>query len=641
MKPTTKKILAAILAAFIIASSMLTMASCRKKSKGESSFVAPFIGENGNWWVGSTDTGVSALGKDGKDGAAGTDGKDGANGTDAITPQLRINATTKVWEISYDNGKTWVDTGVVAVGAVGTAGKDGKDGKDGADGQNGQDGQNGENGEDGITPEIRINVNGRWEVSYDEGASWTDLGVTAKGDKGEDGVDGISPLVKIENGNWHYSHDGGLTWTDTKVQAEGKNGTDGLNGIDGTDGANGKDGITPTLRINYDTGKWEVSYDNGKSWQDLGVVAKGEDGNDGVAPVVKIEDGYWKISRDNGRTWTNTGVKATGSDGKDGIDGIDGKDGVTPQIRINTTTNKWQVSYDNGNTWSDLGDATASVTTPKFRVSSTNKLEVSYDDGASWEVIGELSGGSDGTNGVTPKIGINKDTYMWEVSYDNGLTWQSLGVSAKGTDGQNGTNGTNGQNGANGNDGRGIAKMEIIDGCLYVTYTDSPTPINLGKISSGTEGGVVTPSEPNYTDGLAFYPVQDENGTGYTYGVAIGNAIYMRDIVIPTIYNGKAVTVILSGAFANADYSPNSTVSSVVIPEGITKIGDSAFYNCDNIAKITLPSTIEEIGIDAFAGLGASTEAGSATIYINLTQAECEARGLALEESGCTIVYLC
>jgi hypothetical protein len=225
-------------------------------------------------------------------------------------------------------------------------------------------------------------------------------------------------------------------------------------------------------------------------------------------------------------------------------------------------------------------------------------------------------------------------------SKDNGLTWQSLGVSAKGTDGQNGTNGTNGQNGANGNDGRGIAKMEIIDGCLYVTYTDSPTPVNLGKISSGAEGGVVTPPALNYTDGLAFYPVQDENGTGYTYGVAIGNAIYMRDIVIPTIYNGKAVTVILSGAFANADYSPNSTVSSVVIPEGIKKIGDSAFYNCDNIAKITLPSTIEEIGIDAFAGLGASTDAGSATIYINLTQAECEARGLALEESGCTVVYL-
>jgi hypothetical protein len=29
----------------------------------------PYIGENGNWWIGETDTGVKAAGADGKDGA--------------------------------------------------------------------------------------------------------------------------------------------------------------------------------------------------------------------------------------------------------------------------------------------------------------------------------------------------------------------------------------------------------------------------------------------------------------------------------------------------------------------------------------------------------------------------------------------
>ncbi|MBE6608493.1 MAG: hypothetical protein E7633_08045, partial [Ruminococcaceae bacterium] len=29
----------------------------------------PYIGENGNWWIGDTDTGVKAAGDDGKDGA--------------------------------------------------------------------------------------------------------------------------------------------------------------------------------------------------------------------------------------------------------------------------------------------------------------------------------------------------------------------------------------------------------------------------------------------------------------------------------------------------------------------------------------------------------------------------------------------
>ena len=39
--------------------------------------LVPYIGENGNWWIGDTDTGIKAAGEDGKN---GIDGKDGANG---------------------------------------------------------------------------------------------------------------------------------------------------------------------------------------------------------------------------------------------------------------------------------------------------------------------------------------------------------------------------------------------------------------------------------------------------------------------------------------------------------------------------------------------------------------------------------
>ena len=42
--------------------------------------LTPYIGENGNWWIGDTDTGVRAAAVDGKDGA---DGKDGTAGKDA------------------------------------------------------------------------------------------------------------------------------------------------------------------------------------------------------------------------------------------------------------------------------------------------------------------------------------------------------------------------------------------------------------------------------------------------------------------------------------------------------------------------------------------------------------------------------
>ena len=73
----------------------------------------PYIGENGNWWIGDTDTGVNASG------IQGETGKDGADGKDGITPKLQINAKTNMWEVSYDGGETWISMGVRATGADG------------------------------------------------------------------------------------------------------------------------------------------------------------------------------------------------------------------------------------------------------------------------------------------------------------------------------------------------------------------------------------------------------------------------------------------------------------------------------------------------------------------------------------------
>ena len=42
----------------------------------------PYIGSNGNWWIGTMDTGVRANGKDGSSGSDGSDGSDGRDGRD-------------------------------------------------------------------------------------------------------------------------------------------------------------------------------------------------------------------------------------------------------------------------------------------------------------------------------------------------------------------------------------------------------------------------------------------------------------------------------------------------------------------------------------------------------------------------------
>ena len=101
-------------------------------------------------------------------------GKDGSNGSGGYVPAIGAEKDKDgiyYWTI---DGKWMLDKEGKKIKAVGTDGKNGADGSDGSDGQDGTDGR------DGITPKIRIN-NERWEVSYNNGASWNDLGPATSG----------------------------------------------------------------------------------------------------------------------------------------------------------------------------------------------------------------------------------------------------------------------------------------------------------------------------------------------------------------------------------------------------------------------------------------------------------------------------
>ena len=83
----------------------------------------PFIGENGNWWIGGTDTGIKAAGEKGEKGDTGEKGETGAFGKDGNTPFIG------------ENGNWWIggtDTGVKAAGEKGEKGDTGANGKDGS-----------------------------------------------------------------------------------------------------------------------------------------------------------------------------------------------------------------------------------------------------------------------------------------------------------------------------------------------------------------------------------------------------------------------------------------------------------------------------------------------------------------------------
>ena len=102
--------------------------------------ITPHIGDNGNWYLGDKDTGVAAKGAKGDAGAqgekgptgpagpqgpAGAPGKEGTAGADGITPHIGDNGN---W---YLGG---TDTGKPSRGATGANGSDGAQGPKGATG---------------------------------------------------------------------------------------------------------------------------------------------------------------------------------------------------------------------------------------------------------------------------------------------------------------------------------------------------------------------------------------------------------------------------------------------------------------------------------------------------------------------------
>lgn len=179
--------------------------------------ITPTIGDNGNWYIGTTDTGKPSRGEKGTKGdpgtpgaagPAGAPGKDGAKGDpgaagqDGHSPVVTATKSGKTTTISVDGAAI----ATVEDGADGAPGKDGSPGakgdkgetgpqgpkgdpgaagtpgKDGTNGKDGADGKPGAAGADGVTP--HIGDNGHWYLGT------TDTGKPSRGATGAPGKDG-------------------------------------------------------------------------------------------------------------------------------------------------------------------------------------------------------------------------------------------------------------------------------------------------------------------------------------------------------------------------------------------------------------------------------------------------------------------
>ena len=231
--------------------------------------ITPTIGKNGNWYLGSTDTGKPSRGADGTPGATGAPGKDGApgaDGKDGITPTIGKNGN---WYL----GST--DTGKPSRGAGGTPGAAGASGKDGSPGADGKD---------GITP--AIGENGNWYLGN------TDTGKPSRGENGSVPDIQVGTVTTLPAGSNATASMGG-TAENPLLNLGIPKGADGQGGSSGgTDISLGLTSATvgQTIKVKaVDTdGKptaWEAA-ESGEKWEKIAEIIIPDDAEESNALTI-------------------------------------------------------------------------------------------------------------------------------------------------------------------------------------------------------------------------------------------------------------------------------------------------------------------------------------------------------------------
>ncbi|MEG2540546.1 MAG: leucine-rich repeat domain-containing protein, partial [Clostridia bacterium] len=116
-------------------------------------------------------------------------------------------------------------------------------------------------------------------------------------------------------------------------------------------------------------------------------------------------------------------------------------------------------------------------------------------------------------------------------------------------------------------------------------------------VACGEKGGQPSGGEGSNVSGAITFDTTVDGGvvlTKYSGSEA--------SVVIPSTYNGKAVTGIGALAFSNS-----RALDSITIPSTVTSIGSYAFADCGSLGSVTFtaPSSVTSIGDYAFAGCSA------------------------------------
>ena len=564
-------------------------------------------------------------GEQGLQGAQGEKGENGLNGSDGIgVKKSEINSAGEL-VITYTNDLT-ENLGPV-VGAKGDKGDKGDQGVQGEKGDQGVQGEKGDaglNGTDGVgINNIEISNDGNLLITLTNGTSLNlgnikgakgDQGIQGeKGDKGDaglggaDGKDGTNGTdgVGVASSEINTLGELVITYSDGNTvnlgKVVGNDGAQGAQGEKGEKGDKGDQGIQGEKGEKGDQGIQGEKGDKG----DQGVQGEkgdaginGTNGADGVGitDVTINADNELVLSFSNGNIINLGNIKGSkGDKGDKGDSGLNGKDGVGIQNVDVSADGALTVTLTNG-TVLNLGNIKGAdgLGITKAEINTSGELVLTYSNG-DVKNLGKVSGenGKDGANGADglgiKSLTLSPDGELVVTMSDNSIS--NLG-NIKGEKGDKGEQGQQGLQGSKGADGRGIAKTELVNGELVITYTDG-TSDNLGSVS-GT-------GEKEYL----IYSSVVKDGEIYAYRATL-NPLYaneVRTIEIPAQHNGLPVIelgfgistqyVSENGSYSNNIVSTGTTygfsstsLEEIIIPESVTKICTWYFWNCYNLKRV-------------------------------------------------------
>ena len=468
----------------------------------------------------------------------------------------------------------------------------------------------------------------------------------ADGARGEDGYTPLIGVKKDKDGIYYWTLDGNwLTDNDgNKVQAQGLDGKDGYNGKDGKDGEDGKDGKDGKDGYNGSDGKDGKDGYNGKDGKD------GYNGKNGVTPKLRIKDGNWEVSYNNGVSWETLG-SATGGVVPCPIKSVEVKGRYVlftlnsgDEIKIplyNAITIKFEETTIGMGASSQIDLLYTLTGGDNVKVSAIGEgVRTSVDESAKKLTITtdvNFTGGkvlvhaTDGNNVATVELTIVKEvlTYieygaMEELSCEGAFggtdvefVKEKSTFSASDEKGKWAFKGSikrvesgafNGKkslqsiilpegitvinNGAFLNSGlEAITLPESLEGIGQSVFSGTrlkeiTIPANVGALGTsafeGSDAGPM-PLEKVIFNGSKIMDIEP-----YTFK----NCVKLKEITLP-----ESLTVIDYCAFFGC-----SSLTKVVIPDNVFEIGKTAFYYCTSLTEATIGRSVRSIGEKCFDG---------------------------------------